>query len=79
MLSSVNIDAICISSLSSSVYFSWVPPQELLAQLDCLESLRQQYYVFLRHATLSKMVVRNMAAMELMVLADCSCVFVWVF
>ena len=55
---------------------SW---QESLAQLDCLPSLRQQCHVFLRHATLSKMVALSMAAMEFMVLAGCSCVFVWAF
>ena len=43
-----------------------------MAQLDGLPSLRQQYYVFLRHATLSKMVALSMAALELMVLACCS-------
>jgi len=61
----------CLFQLSS-----W---QELLAQINCLPSLRQQCYVFLRHANLSKMVALNMAAMELMVLAGCSCVFVWAF
>jgi len=53
--------------------------QELLAQFDCLLSLRQQYYVFLRYATLSKMVAVSMVAMGFMVLAGCSCVFVWAF
>ena len=33
-------------------------------------------FVFLRHATLSKMVALSMAALKLMVLAGCSCVFV---
>ena len=65
-------------NLSSSVCFSWVL-EELLAQFDFLPSLRQQCYVFLRHATLSKMVALNMAAMELTVLAVYSCVLVRVF
>jgi len=55
---------------------SW---RQLLAQFDGLPSLRQRSYVFLWHATLSKMVALSMAAMELMVLASCSCVFVRAF
>ena len=55
---------------------SW---RQLLAQFDGLPSLRQRCYVFLWHATLSKMVALSMAAMELMVLANCSCVFVRAF
>jgi len=44
--------------------------------LDGQPSLRQRRYVFLGHATLSKMVALSMAALELMVFASCSCVFV---
>ena len=52
---------------------------ELLAQLDGLPSLRQRCYVFLRHATLLEIVALSMVALELMVLAGCSCVLVWAF
>jgi len=79
MFSSVNIDATCISSLSSSVYFSWVLDKNYWRSSIA-------YHVFVNSATffsgmrpVSKMVALNMAAMELMVLAGCSCVFVWAF
>jgi len=50
-----------------------------MAQLDGLPSLRQRDYVFLVHATLSKMVELSMATFT--VLAGCHgfCVFVWAF
>ena len=79
MPSSVNIDAICVLSQSSSVYFSWAPGKNYWRSSMAYHLFVNSATFFLRHATLFKVVALSMAALELMVLASCSCAFVWAF
>jgi len=50
-----------------------------LAQLDGLPPVRQQCDIFSGTRLFSEMVALSMAALKLMMLAGCSCVFVWTF
>ena len=72
MLSTVFVDAICVSSQSSSVYFSWSLDRYSWRRLMAYYRFVNNATFFLRHATLSKMVALSMDALELMVLACCS-------
>jgi len=78
MLLSVIIGAICVSSQSLSVYFNWAPDKNHRRSLMAYHLFAGQWcYIFLWHATLSRIIAKSISATELMMLAGCSCVFVW--